>query len=184
VLVQFDLANTSDARKRISVLVHDGNFSDLAVCTYWLPPNMSARRYGIRTHPTQNWTNASVSLYAASADSLGGFYQIDNVTMQVLSNVDISETQCIDPMLPAVAGGAAGPELLVNGDFSTGNTQGWTLFGQMTSQVTGGVFEFIRPSPNSDPAGVILQPTGTAAAAGERFTAHFEFATAAAPASA
>ena len=174
VLVQFDLANTSDVRKRISVLVHASDFSDLAVCTFWVPPNFGPRRYGMLTHPTQAWTNATVSLYAATEGSQGGFYQVDNVTMQTLGNVDVEQTQCIDPATPAAAGGPAGPELLVNGDFSSGDTTGWQTVFQITSQVAAGVFEFIRPSPNSDPAGVILQSTGAIAAAGDRFTAHFD----------
>jgi hypothetical protein len=35
---QFDLGNSDSVRKRISVLMIDSDFSDLAVCTFWLPP--------------------------------------------------------------------------------------------------------------------------------------------------
>ena len=38
----FDLGNSSSVRKRISVLVHDGNFSDLSVCTFWLRAEYAA----------------------------------------------------------------------------------------------------------------------------------------------
>ncbi len=42
---QFDLGNSSTARKRISVLIHDSNFNDLSVCTFWLPAGAPLRTY-------------------------------------------------------------------------------------------------------------------------------------------
>ncbi len=44
-MAQFDLANSSTVRKRISVLVIDSNFSDITVCTFWLAPNAPMRTY-------------------------------------------------------------------------------------------------------------------------------------------
>ncbi len=157
---QFDLGNSSSVRKRISVLMHDGDFSDLSVCTFWLAPNAPLATYAMRTHTTKAWTNATVSFYAATAGSDGGFYQLDNVIVQSAPALAPDHTECVDPTTPGAIGTGDGPELLVNGGFESGTMTGWSLYGQLLSQVSGGVFEFYRPSASPDPAGVILQPTG------------------------
>ncbi len=44
-----DLGNSSSVRKRISVLVHEHDFSDLHVCTFWLEPSTPRQTYTMRT---------------------------------------------------------------------------------------------------------------------------------------
>jgi hypothetical protein len=52
---------------------------------------------------------------------------------------------------------------------------GWSTFGVINSQVSNGVFEYVRPSPApATPAGVVFQATGAAVAANEFLTATFE----------
>ncbi len=161
VSAQFDLGNTDSVRKRISVLVLDADFSDLAVCTFWLPPNTPLATYVMNLRTTKAWTNASIYFYAATA-GIGGDYLIDNVSVQRPAGPGVARTTCTDPLAPAAAGGANGPELLTNGDFATGALlPGWGVFGTITTQVSAGVLQFIRPS-NTVPAGVVLQPTSTA----------------------
>ena len=77
LLAQFDLGNSSSVRKRISVLVLDSNFSDLAVCTFFLAPNAPMRTYQMKTHSTQAWANAAIYFYAATPGSNGGAYQLE-----------------------------------------------------------------------------------------------------------
>ena len=63
----FDLGNTSNVRKYMKVLlVSDAGFSDLAACTFWLPPNAPLRTYQMKAYTTQAWTNAAVYFYASS----------------------------------------------------------------------------------------------------------------------
>ena len=80
-------------------------------------------------------------------------------------------TECLDSTAPAPPGGADGPTLIVNGDFS-GGLGPWSTFGTITHQISGGVFEFIRPTA-TPPAGVVFQATGHGMNAGEILTASF-----------
>jgi len=170
--VQFDLANTSTVRKRISVLVLDADFSDLTVCTFWLEPGVPLRTYRMRTHTTQAWVNTALYFYAASAGESGGRYEIDNVSMRYVEEQAGDRTECVDPAVATPQGGGPGPDLLVNGNFDTGTLAPWFTFGTITSQITNGVFEFIKPS-SAQPAGVVAQPTGQAMTAGQILTATF-----------
>jgi hypothetical protein len=174
VLATFDLGNNSGVRKRISVLTLDSNFTDLSVCTFWLPPNTPLTTYEMKTHTTQPWANAAIYFYAATANASGdsGFYQVDNVSLRYAPAQSAVQTECVDPWAPMAPGGAPGPTLLTNGDFSNGQAS-WGLFGTITALVTSGVFEFIRPT-STPPAGVVLQATSASTTAGEILTATFE----------
>jgi hypothetical protein len=173
IRAQFDLGNSSSARKRISVLLVDADFSDISVCTFWLQPNTALATYRMSSHTTRPWVNASIYFYAATDGSDGGYNRLDNVSLSFDSSVVPDRTTCEDPTTPAATGDADGPDLLVNGDFVSGTSAAWTIFGTLTPQVSDGVFEFIRPT-GAAPAGVILQPTGATVAAGEMFTATFD----------
>jgi hypothetical protein len=130
--------------------------------------------YQMRTHTTQDMTNTTIAFYAATAGNDGGFYRIDDVVLQYAPSQVITRTDCIDPLAPPPAGGAAGPDLLVNGSFGTGTLPPWSTFGTITTQITGGVLQFIRPS-NTPPAGVVLQNTGQTMLANQIVRAVFQF---------
>ena len=172
LLAQFDLGNSSSVRKRISVLILDSNFSDLSVCTFWIPANSPLQTYQMQTHTTKAWTNAAIYFYAATAGSNGGAYRLDNVSLQYAPGESASQTECFDPNVPLPPGGLPESDLLVNGDFGTGLLPPWQLFGQITSQIANGVFEFIR-TPGT-PAGVVFQSTGQAMNANQIMTATFD----------
>ena len=167
----FDLGNSSSVRKRVSVLMIDSDFSDITVCTFWLPASAPMRRYQMKTHTTKAWTNASIYFYAASAGSNGGHYMLDNVSMQQDPTGSPLRTDCVDPLAPEPPGGADSASLLGNGDFSAGMTS-WGTFGQIQFQVSQGVFEFVRPA--GTPSGVVLQGSGDATTANEILTVRFD----------
>ena len=171
IVATFDLGNSSAVRKRISILVHDEDFSDLHMCTLWLPAGTPLQTYTMRTHTTEAWSNASISFYAASANSDGGYLRIDNVTMRYAPAGAGDRTDCVDPEVPDPPGGPNGPNLIVNGSFGSGMAP-WAVFGQITSRIFGGVFEFYRPA--GTPAGVVSQQTGQAMASGQILTATFD----------
>ncbi len=55
IAVQFDMGNSGPSRKRITVLLHDLDFSDLHVCSFWIAPNSPMRTYVMRTFTTKFW---------------------------------------------------------------------------------------------------------------------------------
>jgi hypothetical protein len=172
ILATFDLGNSSTERKRVSVLVLDSDFSDLHVCTFWIPPNQPLKSYAMQTHTTEPWSNASIYFYAASEGSAGGAYRIDNVSLRYAPALFNDWTDCVDPNAPPAPGGSDGPDMIVNGGFSTGTLAPWGVFGTLTSRIFAGMFEFTRPTA-TPPAGVVLQATGQSFAANEIFAAFF-----------
>ena len=170
---RFSLGNSSSVRKRISVLVIDGDFSDITVCTFWIPAGTPLTPYRMHTHTTKAWTNAAIYFYAASVGSNGGFYRLDNVALEQVPGGPTNETECVDPFVPVPPGGPAGPDLLVNGNFNTGTLPNWQTFGTITHQIVGGVFEFIRPN-TTPPSGVVFQSTGQAMTDNQIITATFQ----------
>ncbi len=173
---RFRLGNSSSVRKRISVLIHDIDFTDLSVCTFWLPANLPLTHYEMVTHTTKPMGHATISFYAATHSSNGGFYQLDDVVLEFQAAGAANLTDCVDPLRPTPPGGVEGPELLANGNFASGAlAPGWGTFGVITTQVTGGVLEFIRPA--GAPAGVVLQKLNAPPvpfAAGDIMTATFQ----------
>jgi hypothetical protein len=168
---QFDLGNSSTVRKRTSVLLTATDFSDRMMCTFWLPANSPLRTYRIQTHTSRAWANTAIYFYASTPGSDGGYYQIDNVSLYPDPTGPTDATYCVDPLAPAAAPNADGPELLTNGDFAAGLAP-WILFGQITAQVTAGVLEFVRPA--GTPAGVVLQNTAQPLPQAAIVTARFD----------
>ncbi len=171
---RFDLGNSSTVRKRMSVLLHDIDFNDVVVCTFWLEAGAPLRTYRMLSHAIEAWANATISFYAATAGSDSGAYRLDNVSLRPEFGASASQTTCIDPTAPAPPGGADGADLVTNGGFDSG-VPPWLLFGQIVSQLSAGVFEFYRPAgAPGDPAGVIFQRTATPFASGTILTATFD----------
>ncbi len=101
LVAEFQLGNSSTARKRMTVLVHDSDFSDRSACTFWLEPGSPLGTYGMLAYTNHAWTNATISFYAATPNSDGGYYRIDNVSLQRAPLEPTTSTACIDPTAPA-----------------------------------------------------------------------------------
>jgi GT2 family glycosyltransferase/subtilisin-like proprotein convertase family protein len=167
----FDIGNLDVVRKRISVLMLDASFDDLSVCTFWLAPGAPMRTYRMATHTTQAWTSASIYFYTASPGT--GDYRLDNVSMRSEPSGSPVMTECDDPTTPAAPGGAATANLLTNGDFGSA-LSGWSPFHDLVHQITGGVFEFVRPGTPNVPAGGILQSLAQSFPSGQIVTSTFD----------
>ena len=173
LVATFLVGNDAPVRKRISVLIHDSDFSDLSVCTFWLPPlGSDLIPYVVRTRTTKAWTNATIAYYAASPSSPAGMYLLDDVSMQMQAGPLVPRTDCVDMLVPPATGEPDGPELLGNGNFESPTLAPWGTFGNIQSQVVNGVFEFIK-LPGL-PAGVVLQATAQAIPVGRVITASFQ----------
>jgi hypothetical protein len=174
---QFDLGNSANIRQRVSVLMIDANFSDLSVCTFWLDPGAPMRTYRMRTHTTKPWANAAIYFYAATNSSVatsGGYLKLDNVSMNFNPTGSNLRTDCEDPTSPAPPGGAPSANVITNGTFASGMT-GWSALFTIMSQVSDGVFEFVRTAgPPGSAAGVVVQTTGAAATDDDIITATFD----------
>lgn len=176
LVLRFEAANLSMMRKRLTVLLHDSDFSDLLVCSFWLAPMQTAQTYQMRTYTTEAWTNASVSFYASSNDGQNG-YQIDNVVLNSDGTANVGQTLCIDPNAPAPGIGVDSGNLIVNGDFAAATIAPWftwatPLLSDIQWQVSGGVFEFSRlPSAQS---ALVAQYMNTAAPANTPIEAMFD----------
>ena len=173
----FDIGNSTTVRKRISVLMHNSDFADLSVCTFTMEPGAALSTYRMRTHTTRAWTNATISFYAANTGNEGGgFYRLDNVVVQYVpattspNNGADLRTECVDPTAPA-SGGSTSANLMSNGTFTSVITP-WATFGNISSQLSSGVFEFFKLT--GLPSGVLLQNTSQAMANDQRMTATFQ----------
>jgi Zn-dependent metalloprotease len=113
----FDLGNSSPIRKRVTLLIHSNDFTDLAACTFWLPPAMPLSTYQMKMRATKAWnagasTGATFSLYGATV-GLDQWVRLDNVSLQRTPGSAIVGTECLEPPetlpLPSfTAGGVAG----------------------------------------------------------------------------
>jgi hypothetical protein len=92
----FQLGNSSGVRKRVTVIIHDNDFSDLSACTFWLDPGQPLSTYAYRTFTTKAWTNATLSVYPATVGA-AQWIRLDNVTFQRTPGTAIVGTECIEP---------------------------------------------------------------------------------------
>ncbi len=153
----FDLGNASSVRKRVLIILNDDTWQDQIVCDFWLDPNAPMRTYTMTGHTYKPWSSMQISFYANPADGVG-WINLDNAAVRPLSFGSLNTTMCNDPTAPSTPGtGADSANLVGNGDFSVGMTN-WGLWDAITSQITGGVFEFYRNT--SSISAVVLQNTG------------------------
>jgi hypothetical protein len=104
---RFDLGNSSLVRKRVTVVVHANDFSDLAACTFWLPPSLPRLPFVMRMRATRAWnpgplTGATLSVYGATVGA-DVWMELDNVTLTRSPGAAIQGTECIEPDLGAAS---------------------------------------------------------------------------------
>lgn len=171
LFVQLSLGNPSSVRKRAVLILHDADWSDLKVCSFWVAPGATLRTYQMRADTTEAWTAAHLSLYAGTADNTG-WLRVDDVSMQRQPGVIVNDTLCIDPSSPVVDPGANNVNVIVNGGFSSALAN-WSTWGELTYRLNAGTFEFYRTS-GPGPSGVVLQNTSAVMPANGILEAQFQ----------
>jgi Tol biopolymer transport system component len=89
------LGNSSSQRKRVLVMLHDGDFQDLQICSFWLQPNAPLETYIMLSWTTKPWAAAHISLYA-SPDTSQGWIQVDNVVYRHRPALAPIGTECYE----------------------------------------------------------------------------------------
>ncbi|MDZ4765672.1 MAG: PA14 domain-containing protein [Chloroflexota bacterium] len=92
------MGNNSGVRKRATILIHDGDFGDFFVCTFWLPPNTPLQTYRVVGSTRETWGATHISIYASSADGIG-WLQVDDVELFPTTQ-NFQQTLCYDPETP------------------------------------------------------------------------------------
>jgi hypothetical protein len=93
-------------------MLHDADFSDLSVCSFWLPPGAQPGPHTMTIYASKPWANATVSIYPATAGTTPShqWVQLDDLVLQTTSDLTIG-TECIPPAstpnLVAATSGAA-----------------------------------------------------------------------------
>jgi hypothetical protein len=131
-------------RKRVTVLLHDNDFSDLTVCTFWIPAGQPLSNYTMRGFATQAWTNATVSFYPATVGS-DQWIRLDNVTLRRTGNSPQAGTECVEPVAGALGGiavpgatAASAPRPVTPVDTETGGWLGTGGFSPTADGASGG----------------------------------------------
>lgn len=170
------LGNSSAQWQRLSILAYDGDFSDIQICSFWLPPGAPLRDYMMQFRNSDPWSNATIAFYPAQANNLA-WLRMDDITMTTIPGT-WDYTYCKDPIAPGPTG-VNGTNLLNNSDFSltvpppSGNPSGnWWTFGQLSWTQSGGVFNLNRLA--GAPAGLVAQNSGDAVGANTLFEAKFQ----------
>ena len=100
----FQLGNSSAARKRVTVRLHDADFSDVSECGFWIPAGQALASYAMRTFTTRAWANATFSAYA---ETIGPdqWTRLDNVTFARTPGSIALGTECFERWSSPVAKG-------------------------------------------------------------------------------
>lgn len=90
-----DFGNSSNVRKRVLMVVHQWNFTDMMACTFWLEPNTPLRTYTMRGFATADWTDAAFSAYTATQGP-ETWVQVDNASLKRTPGTPTAGTDCLE----------------------------------------------------------------------------------------
>ncbi|MBW4437310.1 MAG: S8 family serine peptidase [Pleurocapsa minor GSE-CHR-MK-17-07R] len=115
--LQLQLGNSGPVRKRALIILFEHNWTDLQICSFWIPPYTPLQTYAVQTHTTQAWSNASLAVYASPADNTG-WLQVDNVSLRHRPSLALTGTNCSEPGAGGMSLAAGAAEVLPTGTAS------------------------------------------------------------------
>jgi hypothetical protein len=142
--LSLSLGNSSSVRKRVTVTVHDADFSDFADCSFWLEPGASLKQHTVKLHTSKAWGNATVAIYPGTIDS-AGWTRLDDVNLRTTPGVALVGTECIEGA--TVSSTPTGP----GSGFGSGGLNGRRRPGDSIGQA--------GPRPPASPRGTFLSQT-------------------------
>jgi len=83
----------------VTVLLLDSDYSDLAACTFWVPPQQfmsPSAAYLIRTFTTKSWSEATIAMFAATVGP-EQWTGIDDLSLKVTPGTATTGTDCGEP---------------------------------------------------------------------------------------
>jgi hypothetical protein len=98
VTATFSLGNSSAVRKRVTVILHDNDFSDLSACTFFLAPGQPLLPYTFRAFTSEPWTNATFSVYPATIGA-ESWIRVDDVSLRRTPGTATLGSECIEPVV-------------------------------------------------------------------------------------
>jgi len=89
------LGNSSSVRKRVTVTVHDADFSDFSDCSFWLEPGQALKQHTVKLYTSKAWGNATVAVYPGTIDE-AGWIRLDDLGLRTTPGVTLVGTECIE----------------------------------------------------------------------------------------
>ena len=96
--LNFQVGNSSALRQRVTLLLYEGDFSDLRACTFFIPPGQALNPYAVRASAGKNWSNATVAIYPSTVGTspTAEWLRVDNVTLRKTTTSGLG-TECVEP---------------------------------------------------------------------------------------
>lgn len=135
----FRLGTSDSGLRRVTVILHSNDWTDMQVCTFLINASQPLSNYGMEVFTLRAWTNATISFYS-SRDYGRGWTRLDDVTLRVDNTLPGNRVSCIDPYRTPGVGGENSPNYISNSQFSNG-TNSWSFSGEYVSRVQNGVLE-------------------------------------------
>jgi hypothetical protein len=148
---------TSDYNwRRVTVILHSDDWSDLQACTFMINAYQPLAIYEMEVFTQRTWTNATISFYS-SRDYGRGWTQLDDVTLRTDTTLSSQRVRCIDPYRAAGGLGTDSANYISNGTFASGTTN-WSFSGEYMQRVQSGVLEMYTKT--GGPAANVFQDIG------------------------
>jgi len=73
--------NSSSTRQRLSVIIHNSNWTNLLFCSFWLEANTPLSLHAIRAGVNRGWGDINLSIYDSTGSSAPNWIRMDNVRL-------------------------------------------------------------------------------------------------------